>query len=278
MGRIATTIQLAKASWRVLRADKELLALPVMSGAATLVVVISFILPIVATGGIGDGAGPASFVLGGVLYLALAYVTIFFNAALVHAADERLRGGDPTLRSALAGAWARKGRILGWALVSATVSVVLRAIEERAGFLGRIVSGILGVAWSLVTFLVVPVLVLEDVGVVEGIKRAGALFRGTWGENVAARVGFGILGFLAALPAIAVVVLGGSVGAGAFAISIGVAFLWVAVVTVVLSALNGIFQTALYHYAVDGNVPGDAFPAEAFSQAFVPRRGISGIV
>ncbi len=271
MGRITTTVALAKASWRVLRADKELLALPVMSGIATVVVAASFLLPLFASGVVTDGGGWIGAAAAAFLYLALAYITIFFNAALVHAADERLRGGDPTLGSAVRGAWARKGRIFGWAVVSATVSIILRAIEERAGFLGRIVSGIVGVAWSLVTFLVVPVLVLEDVGVVEGIKRAGSLFRQTWGENVAARVGFGFLGFLAALPAVAVVFVGGSIGSTAFGLSVVAAFLWVGVVTVVLSALNGVFQTALYHYATGGPIPDDTFGSAAIAEAFVPR-------
>ncbi len=273
MGRISNTIKLAKASWRVLKADKELMLLPVMSAIATIIVAITFLAPIFAVSGFEtQELGPVDYVLLGVMYIALAYVTIFFNAALVHAADERLNGGDPTLRSALAGAGRRAGRILPWAIISATVSVILRAVEERAGFLGQIVIRLVGLAWALVTFLVIPVLVLEDIGVVDAIKRSGSLFKRTWGENVAAQFGFGILAFLAALPAIALVAIGVGAGGAAAGVAIVIAVLWIALVMVVLSSLNGIFQAALYHYAVAGETPGDYFPSSTFSSAFVPRR------
>ena len=279
MERISNTIRLAKASWAVLKADKELLLLPVMSAVATVFVAITFLAPIFAISGFKtEELGLVDYVLLGVLYVALAYVTIFFNAALVHAADERLNGGDPTLRSAIAGAWRRAGRILPWAIISATVSLILRAIEERTGFVGQIVVSLVGVAWALVTFLVIPILVLEDIGVVDAIKRSGSLFKQTWGENVAAQFGFGILGFIAALPAIAIGALGIAAGGVTAGVAIVIAVLWIALVMVVLSCLNAIFQAALYHYAVAGETPGDYFPQSTFSDAFAPRqrRGLGG--
>jgi hypothetical protein len=274
MGRLSRTMQLARASWEVLKADKELLILPLLSLLATSVVAASFLVPVIHA---GRDAGPSNpGPVGGALifaaYLLLAFITIFFNAALVHAANQRLEGGDPTVRSALAGASRRMGRILPWALLSATVSVVLRAIQERGGIIGKIVSGIAGIAWSLVTFMVVPVLVFENVGVGDALRRSSALFRKTWGENVAAQVGFGLLGFLLVLPAVAVIALAFAVGAtfGAFALIAGV--LWILLVSMVLSALSGIFQTALYRYA-SGNAQGvGAFSATDLQAAFAPKR------
>jgi len=273
MGRIHRTIELAKASWEVLKADKELLILPVLSFVATLVVAASFLAPVVMGG--GDGAaledpGTGGYVLMFVAYIVLAFITIFFNAALVHAANERLSGGDPTIGSALRGAAGRVGGILPWAIVSATVSVIIRSIQER-GALGRIVGSIAGIAWSLVTFLVVPVLVIEGVGVIEAVKRSGTLFKATWGENVAARIGFGILGVVLVLPAILLVIAAFAVGEtlGVAALIAGV--LWILLVTIVLAALNGIFQTALYRYAA--GVTGDGFFAAGELQAaFAPKQ------
>ncbi len=273
MGRLSNTIELAKASWRVLKADKELLLLPVMSLVATVIVAISFLAPLFAVGGLGEELGGVDYIVLAAMYVTLAFVTIFFTAALVHAADERLQGGDPTLGSALRGAGRRAGRILPWAIVSATVSIVLRAIEERAGALGRIVVGLAGVAWSVVTFLVIPILVLEDIGVVDAVKRSGSLFKRTWGENVAAQVGFGLLGFLASLPAVALIALSAGAGGAAVGVAIVIGVLWIAVVVVVLASLNGIFQAALYHYAVEGQVPGEYFSQQTFASAFVPRKG-----
>jgi hypothetical protein len=272
MGRFSRTLELAKASWQVLKADKELLVLPILSLLATLIVAASFLAPILMTGSgteIED-PGTVGYVLMFVAYVVLTFITIFFNAALVHAANERLDGGDPTVGSALRGAAGRVHRIFPWALVSATVSIIFRAIEERAGAFGRIVSGIGGIAWSLVTFLVVPVLVIEDIGVIDAVKRSSSLFKRTWGENMAAQIGFGLLGFVAVLPAF---LLGaGAIAAGgaiAFA-GLAVAVLWVLTVVMVLSALNGIFQTALYRYAA-GRDTGSAFGGHDLSAAFAPR-------
>jgi hypothetical protein len=274
MGRISRTFELARTSWEVLKADKELIVLPVLSLLATIAIAASFLAPILMGGDATqiEDPGTIGYVLLFVAYVALAFVTIFFNAALVHAANERFDGGDPTIGSALRGASARVHRILPWALVSATVSVVLRAIEERAGVFGRIVSGIAGIAWSLVTFLVIPVLVVEDVGVVDAVKRSGALFKRTWGENVAAQVGFGLLGFIAALPGIGVIVLSVAAGDAIGFIGVAAGVLWILATAMVLSALNGVFQTALYRYAAGRGGQGE-FSEGELAAAFAPRRG-----
>ncbi len=273
MRRIYNTIQLAKASWHVLKADKELLFLPVLSAIATVIVAATFIEPLLFTGDQTGEIDTVGYVVLFAMYVALAYVTIFFNAALVHAAHDRMHGGDPTVGSALRGAMANAGRILPWAIVSATVSIILRAIEERAGIVGRIVAGIAGIAWSLVTFLVLPVLVIEKVGVGDAIRRSGNLFKRTWGENVAAQIGFGLLGFVLALPAIVLLFAAASAGSATGAALVIVAILWVIGVTLVMATLNGIFQTALYLFAAEGRVPGGYFDEVRFDDAFRPKGG-----
>jgi hypothetical protein len=278
MTRISRTIELAKASWQVLKADKELLLLPVLSLIATILVAATFLAPILLGGDATalEDPGPVGYVLLFAAYVVLAFITIFFNAALVHAANERLDGGDPTLGSAIRGALMRVGRILPWAIVSATVSIILRAIEERAGAFGRIISAIGGVAWSLVTFLVIPVLVIEGVGVGEAVKRSGALFKKTWGENVAAQVGFGLIGFLAMLPAF-LIGAGGVAAGGAIAVmGVAAAVVWVLTVVMVLSALNGIFQTALYRHAAGVAAGSGPFGADELQSAFQPKGRGSG--
>jgi len=273
MGRISRTIELAKSSWRVLKADKELLLLPVLSFLATLAVAATFLVPLLVNVDetTVEDPGVVGYVLLFVAYVVLAFITIFFNAALVHAANERMEGGDPTIGSALRGALGRVGGIFPWALVSATVSIVLRAVEERGGVIGRIVGSIAGIAWSLVTFLVIPVLVIEGISVGDAVKRSGSLFKQTWGENVAAQIGFGLLGFVAMLPAIAVVGLGVAAGGGIALIAIAAGVLWVLGVAVVLAALNGIFQTALYRYAAGMDT--GVFGTGQMQAAFAPKAG-----
>ncbi len=274
MRRISNSIELAKASWQVLRADKELLVLPVISGVASIITAATFVLPLLATTDLEQGSmSPAGYLVLFLMYVVLAYITIFFNAALISAAHERLSGGDPTIGSALRGARFRAGKILPWAIVSATVSIILRAIEERAGFVGQIVAGLAGMAWTVVTFLVLPIIVIEGDSVGDAIKRSAGLFKKTWGENLAAQVGFSIIGFLAVLPAIAIVALGIGAGAGAAAAAIIIAIVWVIAVSVVIAALSVVFQTALYHFAARGEVPAGAFSGSMMQSAFQPKRG-----
>ncbi|MBN2114032.1 MAG: hypothetical protein JW785_07895 [Acidimicrobiia bacterium] len=280
MGRISRTMQLARASWEVLKADKELIALPVISLLSTLVVAASFLVPMAWVGRSETDQNPAWVILplAFAAYLVLAYITIFFNAALIHAANERLEGGDPTVGSALRGAASRAGRLFPWALLSATVSALLRAVEERAGVVGKVISGIAGMAWSLVTFLVLPILVMEDLRVGDALKRSANLFKGTWGENIAARAGFGLLGFVAVLPGIAAIAgafaLGSSTDTvtGAMNVAVNpllltVGVIWILAVAMVLAALSGIFQTALYRYAA-GKPSQGAFSSDTLQGAF----------
>lgn len=280
MGRIQSSIELFKASWAMIRQDKELLALPVISGLASIVTVALFALPLMATAGLsvgslGDGttaeAGPATYVLGFVLYVVLAFITVFFNSALVHGANVRMSGGDPTLGSALAGAASRTGRILPWAIVSATVSMIIRQVQERAGILGSILGFLGGLAWAAVTFLVLPILVIEDVGVTQAVKRSAGLLRSAWGEGLAGHIGMGIIGFLASIPFIGVALVGVLSGTAVIAVpALVVAVLGLLAVAVVMSALSVVYQTALYRYAV--GQPVVAYRPELMANAFHHRR------
>jgi Family of unknown function (DUF6159) len=275
VGTFERSIALAKASWAVLRQDKELALLPLLSFAAWLVVAATFILPIaVVAGDASNGSSwtsnPVSWVIAFLGYLAVTYVMIFFNAAIVCGADERLSGGDPTLGSALRGARERAGVLFPWALLSATVSLILRAIEERAGIIGRIVVGFIGLAWSLVTFLVLPILVVERIGVGDAVKRSTELFKRTWGENVVTNGGIGLLGVFATIAGLIVAVPLVAIGGPAAYLGIGIGIAWVAAVACVTTTLSGIVSLALYRYAVDGDVPG--FGTDQLRSAFRPRR------
>ncbi len=276
MGRIQSSIELFKASWAMIRQDKELLALPVISGIASLVTVALFALPLMASAGLsvgslGDGAtaeaGPVTYVLGFLLYVVLAFITVFFNSALVHGANVRMSGGDPTLGSALGGATSRIGRILPWAIVSATVSLVIRQIQERAGILGSILGFLGGLAWAAVTFLVLPILVIENVGVGQAVKRSGGLLRSAWGESLAGHLGMGLIGFVASLPFIVVGAIGVLSGSTVVVVpALVIAVLGLLTVAVVMSALSVVYQTALYRYAV--GQPVSAYRPELMASAF----------
>jgi hypothetical protein len=283
MGTLRRSFALFSASWAVLRQDKELVLLPVVAAIASGVAIAPFLIgAFLASPGASESDGSVSLSIGSWVLLLLgyvvsAYVTIFFQSALVLAANDRMTGGNPTLASALSMAGRNAGRILPWAIISATVSVVLQAIQERAGFIGRIVVGLVGLAWTLVTMLVLPILVIEEVGVGDALKRSASAFKRTWGENVVGNGGIGIvgmllflLGLLVAGPIIAI----GATNSNTPLVVVGVVLLviWTVLVSAFASALSAVFRTALYRFAVLGEEPG-GFTHEMVAGAFRTKTG-----
>ncbi len=183
------------------------------------------------------------------------FVSIYFNAAVMGAAMIRLNGGDPTISDGLKVARANIRRIAGWALLTATVGLILRAISERFGFIGRIIAGVAGAAWGIVTYLVVPVLIFEKIGPWAAVKRSGSLLRQTWGEAAGGYLTLGGIFVLLALPALLVILLGVVVG-GVVGLLVGlaIAVVYWLILGLVGSAAQSILVTALYRYATTGEL------------------------
>lgn len=264
--RLSNGWDLAKQSWRVLMLDKELLLFPLFSGIACLLVLASFAVPLWSTGyaeTVMNEEAPAQDVLSWVLlfcfYAVNYFVIVFFNSALVSCAIIRFRGGDPTVSDGFRAAGKRLPVIFSWALLSATVGVILKAIESRSEKAGQIISSLLGLGWSIATYFVVPVLVVENVGPVDAVKRSWAVIKKTWGESIGANFGIGFITFFCALACFVPIVGGGYLisqglaGAGVAAILLG--FVGLMLVSLVSSALNSIILAALYLYAADHEVP-----------------------
>ncbi len=271
MGRIGNTWQLAKTSWSVLKQDRELLWIPVLSFLVSIVVIAVTVGLIAVTTSVGDAedsAGIAVLIIALLAAMALGTVAVFFNGALVAGAYERMSGGDPTVRSAVRRAFSRIGGLVPWAIITTTVGLVLQALRERAGWLGRLMVGMVDLAWQVATFLTVPAIVIDGMGAIEGLKRSASLLRRSWGENLVARVGFGLLGLILMIPAVAIVLLAAASGSNVITIAgVVIAGAWIAVVMVVLTALNAIFQTALYMYATTGISP-SGFEQAPLAQSF----------
>ena len=271
--RIGNSWALLKASVAVLRADKELIVFPFVSMIAVLVVTASFALPMLLAGFVdtlleGD-TQILGFVVGFAFYVVQYFVIIFANSALVGAALIRLRGGDPTVRDGLRIALQRVGVILAYALISATVGMILRAISERGKAVGRIVSSIAGMAWNLATYLVVPVLVTEDVGPLEAVKRSANYLKRTWGEQIAGNFGLGIifglvavLVILIAIPVFYLVIVTESIAL--IAVTAVLFVLALVFLGLINSTLNGIYVAAVYRYAAEGET--DSFFAKEMVQ------------
>jgi len=271
--RIGNSWALLKASIAVLRADKELIVFPIVSAIAVALVTASFAVPMFFAGFVDtliDGDTQIlGFVVGFAFYVVQYFVIIFSNSALVGAALIRLRGGDPTVGDGMRIAFQHIGVILAYALISATVGQILRAIAERGKTVGRIVSSIGGMAWNLATYLVVPVLVVEDVGPLEAVKRSAGYLKRTWGEQIAGNFGVGIIFGLAALllilVAIPVFYLVITTESIALIAATAVVFVLALVILgLINSTLNGIYVAAVYRYAAEGET--DTFFAKEMVQ------------
>jgi hypothetical protein len=278
--RFSRSWELIKASGAVLRQDKELLLFPVFAATAALLIAASFIVPLFVSGTFerfGDESPDGAFwVFVFLFYLSQYFVVFFFNAALVGAAMIRLDGGDPTVQDGLNIAFARIGRILGYAAIAATVGLILRVIEERAGFIGRWIAGLLGLAFTVATFLTVPILVSRDVGPMDAVKESATLLKKTWGENVIGNAGMGLVFFLFYIGVIGIgtlFVFGVAQTGSAPLILLVTSILVLAVIGLMLvqTALQGVYSAALYRYATEGNV-GVAFSGALLSDAFRPKR------
>ncbi len=264
--------ELVKASAGVLRSDKELMLFPAISSLATLVVLATFLIPVFALRLFENGMGVGGAVIGFLFYFCQYSVIIFFNCALVGAAMIRLDGGNPTLRDGFDAATSRLPAILGYAAIAATVGVLLQALKSRDNnFIVRLIGSGLGAAWTLATFMVVPVLVSRDIGPIDALKQSVGLLKRTWGENAIGNVGigaaFGLITFLFAA-------IGAGLAFAAFQVSIGLAIGVAAVFVVGLLllgvyqvALSGIYSAALYRYAVSHEAPA-AFQGAMLESAF----------
>ncbi|MCY3786585.1 MAG: DUF6159 family protein [bacterium] len=265
MGYFARSWELGKTSWRVLRKDKELLWLPVLGGVASLVIagiVFGLIVlvdydPSVGWTDFEPSGGSVLLVILGVIASAIA--VYFFQGALVAGARERLTGGDPTVASAIRGASGRIGAIAPWAIVALVVGFIINTIQaaarDRAGFVGALFGSLLDLAWRVMTFLVMPIIIAERVGPFRALGRSKDLLRRTWGENLVAQAGLSIVGFVLMAPGLLIAIFLGSGALGVFGVIVG--GLLMILGAVVASALSAVYQTALYEYATTGESPAE---------------------
>lgn len=269
---MSATSSLLKASFRVLRERKRLLVFPVLSVGVEAVVIAAFAVPYAralhASSVSGRALNPAWYVAAAAGYLLATAVSTFFNAALFLAVAQTLRGGEPGVRRALATAGRRLPTILAWAVVSCTVGLLVRAIDRKV----PIVSAVFGISWSCLSFLALPVLVLENVGVVRGLRSAAEVFRRAWREEVTGTLRLGGLALLLALPACVVMFFGLGSGDGpTMLLALAVCVLWFGLCGLALSALIGVYRVAVYLYATT-NTAAPQFAGIELSRAFIPQQ------
>lgn len=275
MSRFSRGFQLFKETFGILKKDRQLLLFPVISGVVTLLVVATFFLSLFFSGIISDvdasASSPLVYVLVFAFYVVSYFVVIYFNTALVSCALMRLDGKDPTFMDGIHAASARIGKIFSWTLVAATVGLILQLIRgDGDNLLVSLVSALLGAAWSLATFFVIPVIVVNDLGGFAAIERSWNLFKSTWGETFIGSASLGLILIPALLLFLAgvIIIVMGLFEVGLLIVVVG---LFLMVISAILyGALQGIFVAIMYRYATTGDVP-DAIDRSLVEGAFVPK-------
>lgn len=257
--RLKIGFGMARRSGRVLRAHPTLLVFPLVGGIAGVAFLLTLFGSLFLTETLVGQSGATVYGALFTAYLVETFIASFFTAALVAATRTVFRGGEPSVRSALATAWERKVPLLIWSIVAALVGVLIRAIESQDNLLARILAGLFAVAWSVMTYFVVPVIVFRDPSVTGMFKESADTFKTTWGESIGAMGAIDIVTFLLVLGGLALGVLTFVVTAGlgtaGFALAVLVAGVAVLFAILIGKALSGIARTALYVYATEQTSP-----------------------
>ena len=258
MRRIKRGWGLTKKSWALLREHPSLIRFPLYGAVATTLLAIVFLGPGLYLWDDDQLAGAIPLIVIGVSVHSL--VGFYVSVGLAACADKIFRGAEAAVSDGLAVARSRFRQISGWAAVSAAVSLVMGVLENQGGALGTLAARLVGMAWTLVTVLAVPVIAIEGTGPFETIKRSGALFRERWGQQITGNIAIGAAVFLlGVLPAAALIVGGVVVWSSASflgALLVVIGALVLAIALLVSRALSGIFGVALYRYALDGETVG----------------------
>jgi len=274
MSRIKRGWGLTKKSWALLNEHRELIRFPLYGALATIVPAVVFLGPGLYLFDKDQLAGAIPLVVIGVY--ALSVVGFYFSVGLAACADMIFRGQEATVADGLAVARSRFAQICGWAAVSTAISAVMGLLENQGGIGGQIAARLVGMAWSLVTFLAVPVIAIEGTGPGGTIKRSASMFRQRWGQQITGNIAIGAAVFLlGVLPAVLLIVIGVAIWSSASflgALLVVVGALVLAIALLVSKALSGIFGVALYRYALDGETVGP-FSQEELESAVRTKKG-----
>ena len=252
--RLSNGWKLAMNSFKVLKENKQLIIFPFLSGISLVLIMGSFVLVFLGVNGwdlenAGDQGRIGTYLMMFLFYVVNYFVVVFFNMALIHCTRLYFRGEEVTVNAGLRFSLSRIGTIFSWALFAGTVGTILRIIQEESGIIGKIITGLLGVVWSIATFFVVPVIAYENLGPIAAFKRSAQMMKQKWGESLGATFSFGIIQFIAI---IILIIPCFFIGAAIHPIAgVALAILGAFLITAVFSAAQTIFVSAVYHNITD---------------------------
>ena len=252
--RLSNGWTLAMNSFKVLKENKQLIIFPVLSGISLVLIMGSFVLAFLSANGWSFENAEDSGTIGNYLYLFLFYlvnyfIVVFFNMALIHCTRLYFRGEEVSINAGLRFSLSRIGTIFSWSVFAAIVGAILRIIQDESGFIGKIITGIIGIVWNIATFFVIPVIAYEDLGPIAAFKRSSQLMKQKWGESLGATFSFGLIQFLAMIVLVIPLFFIGNmihpIG------GIALAIMGIFIIATIFSAAQTIFVSAVYHNITD---------------------------
>ena len=252
-------------SFKVLKENKQLIIFPLLSAVSMILILGSFVTVLLAFAGwdfeyIQEPGTAMSYIIMFLYYLVNYFIVVFFNTALVHCTRLYFKGEEVTIAKGLRFSMSRIGTIFSWAVFAATIGFILKIIQENLGWLGKIITGLLGIVWSIATFFVVPVLAYENVGPIGAFKKSTQLMKEKWGESLGATFSFALIHLIGIIiVAIPLFFIGSLIH---FYLGVVLAVLGILLLAAVMSATKMIFVSAVYN-----NVTGD--PVRHFNQQLV---------
>lgn len=285
MNAFTRSWKITQLTFRVINQDRELIWFALLafifSTLFTIAMVIPSVVPTLMEEGISqDSLQVFQYIIIFLTYFGLAFIATFFNVCVVYTTKVRFEGGNATFGQSLSFAFTKLGLIFKWSLLSATVGLLLRILDNLASRLGKggqivasILIGLVGMAWSIVSIFVVPVLVYEGLGPIDAVKKSTQVIKKTWGESLIRHFGLGLIQFFVFVLIIAATIGLTYVLTNAFEIvglliGVGVGALLMLLTGLIFSVANTIFNTALYVYANKSLVP-TGFDEETVKDAFV---------
>lgn len=249
MDKVRNGWKICELSLKVLQSNKKLIIFPIISGIALFVILFSFF--------IGIGAALdwhfemlnrsdhnfMRYLVSFIVYLVSYTVVIFFNIALMHCVKLYFQDQEFSLSIGLRYSLSRLGYIISWAAFAATIGLILKIIQDNLGKLGKILVGILGIAWGVSTFFVVPILAYENKSPWNALKESVQMMKKLWGESLTAGFSFGILQFcaLVVMTIVALLLIFVNIYLGIVVFITGLVLIFS-----VFSSLNSIFISAIY--------------------------------
>jgi hypothetical protein len=287
IGRFKASLIITKESWSLLKKDKEMMMFPILSLIVSVIIIaiagaVGFFMMLNGNlkniENLKEGNYGIQLLIAFIFYFVTVFVTIFFETGIITIVKGRLNNQDLTFSDGLKNSFRKSGKIAMWALVAATVGIILKAISERSGLLGKIVIWILGAAWSILTFFIAPILIVEELSIKDSLQKSAAIIKKVWGETVIVNVGvslffsllilIGLIVFIAALFTMNVKII---IAAGILWV------LWVIILAIISSTLNVIFRVVLYEYANSGVIP-QGFSPDVIRLAFRENKKKKGII